>query len=150
MKTFLPEEIKEISQQLDCGLNCYWNIISGLLMFVPNDDLLSLDEGGAYQKDIEFLEENSLEFRKIEKPDSKTAFIFMADFMETLPQKSIIKSMLEKALENKHPFKEFKFQIDQAGDYRELWFAFKNKKMQEYVKDQIDKIIEAENNSRLN
>lgn len=149
MKTFLPDEIEEIAEQLEIGLNCYWNILNGQLISVPNSDLIALDEGGAYQKDIEFIEENILEFKKIEKPSSHTAFVFMTDFIKTLPH-SNIKSNLKNALDNKYPLRQFKHYIDRNDDYRNLWFEFKSHSMQEYVKNQIEEIIETENNSRLN
>ena len=70
----------------------------------------------------------------------------MEDFTDELPDNTRIKVTLIEALNKRKPFREFKYEIDNSGDYRQLWFDFKNQKMIEYVKDRIDYIIKCESN----
>lgn len=72
--------------------------------------------------------------------------MFMEDFADELPDNTRIKVTLIEALNKRKPFREFKYEIDNSGDYRQLWFDFKNQKMIEYVKDRIDYIIKCESN----
>lgn len=70
----------------------------------------------------------------------------MEDFTDGLPDNTRIKVTLIEALNKRKPFREFKYEIDNSGDYRQLWFDFKNQKMIEYVKDRVDYIIKYESN----
>jgi hypothetical protein len=48
-----------------------------------------------------------------------------------------LQEKLFNALNRKHPFREFKFVIDNSGEYRNAWFDFKNKQYFEWVENQL-------------
>lgn len=144
MTALTSEQIKEIADTIDCGFVCHWNIKNNRLIFIPNDEGFDPAYNDAWDEDIKELETNSIEYKEIEKPDSTESFRFMEDFTDELPDNTRIKVTLIEALNKRKPFREFKYEIDNSGDYRQLWFDFKNQKMIEYVKDRIDYIIKYE------
>lgn len=141
MTALTSEQIKEIAETIDCGFVCHWNIKSNRLIFIPSNDEFEYDDSGAWDEDIKELELNSSEYREIEQLDSRESFRLMEDFTDELPDNTRIKVTLIEALNKRKPFREFKYAIDNSGEYRQLWFHFKNQKMIEYVKDSIDYIV---------
>lgn len=131
---FTKDQIKEIAEQLDCGLRAYYHKMTGELMFVPDTD--KFDDTEAWEDDLQKLEDNFLDYREIEAMESRESFRVMEDFAEQL-KNSTIKNELMNALEKRKPFREFKFVIDNAGDLRALWFDFKNQRNIEWVAEQI-------------
>jgi len=141
MIALTSEQIKEIAETIDCGFVCHWNIKNNRLIFIPSNDEFEYNDSGAWDEDIKELELNSNEYREIEQPDSRESFRFMEDFTNELPDNTRIKVTLIEALNKRKPFREFKYAIDNSGEYRQLWFDFKNQKMIEYVKDNVDYIV---------
>lgn len=52
----------------------------------------------------------------------------------------LVHDMVRKinALNRSKPFRNFKWQIDNSGDYRQVWFDFKRRRYKEFVKKQIE------------
>ncbi|TDE41989.1 hypothetical protein E0I26_14830 [Flavobacterium rhamnosiphilum] len=140
-------QIKEIAENLDCGLNCYWNKKTGEILFLPEELGHLLDDdsddtaiGNQWlQEDFDSIKNNHEDVAVIEKPNSNYSFGIMEAFAEQLPNKLEFKLKLFQALNRNKPFREFKFIIDNS-DYREEWFAFKALKLQEWVEEQIEEI----------
>ncbi len=65
----------------------------------------------------------------------------MADFAEQLDDSNKLKTKLINALNKRKPFREFKFVIDNSGEYRQKWFDFKNEQLQQWVKDKFEETI---------
>ena len=61
----------------------------------------------------------------------------MADFAENVDSIKLRESLIN-ALNKKHPFQNFKWIIDNSGPYRQKWFDFKNQRLIEWVKDQLE------------
>jgi hypothetical protein len=68
----------------------------------------------------------------------------MADFADSLSDSHRLKSRLINALNRKKPFREFKFVIDNSGEYRQMWFDFKNRKLQEWGIENFNRNINLE------
>lgn len=142
-------QIKEIAENLDCGLNCYWNRKTNEILFLPeelgcllDDDSDESDIGNQWlQEDFDRIKNNLEDIVLIEKPNSKYSFGIMEAFADQLPNKLDLKSKLFQALERNKPFREFKFEIDNS-DYRDEWFSFKALKLQQWVEEQIEEIEE--------
>jgi len=146
MTALTSEQIKEIADTIDSGFVCHWNIKNNRLIFLPTDQLMGYNDSDAWDEDINEVEQNFNDYKEIEKPDSTESFRFMEEFTDELPDNTRIKVTLLEALNKRKPFREFKYEIDNSGEYRQLWFDFKNQKMIEYVKDRIDYIIKYETN----
>jgi hypothetical protein len=132
------DQIKEIAEQLDCGYRCYVNKETGNVQSVLNyDDWLTEDETNPWADVIKELEENWDKYFEVEGMESRDSFKVMADFAESVDSVELRESLI-KALNRKHPFQNFKWVVDNAGQYRQKWFDYKNKRYIEWVEDQLE------------
>ena len=57
------------------------------------------------------------------------------------PELQVAEGLLQEKLlwilDRPKPFRHFKAELDQAGPYREKWFAFKSARMLDWVKGQV-------------
>lgn len=136
------EQIKEIAEQLDFGFKCYWNLKTNELIFVP--DLMGNVpvEEEFWEEEFEKIEENAKDLVEIERTTSHDSFLVMVAFCEKLPDHLKLKRRLEQALNKRKPFREFRYEIDDDGDYRQAWFDFKAQKMEEWVIEKVEKILQ--------
>lgn len=68
----------------------------------------------------------------------------MEDFVYKVSDSNGLKIRLIEALGKKKPLREFKFVIVNSGKYRQYWFDFKNQKLQDWVRERIKEIINAD------
>lgn len=123
-------QIEEIADFLDSGLICLFNTKTNEIITITEfDDLYEPDE---------LAWDNIIEFERMNSHDS---FELMVDFVEQL-ENCFLKEKLINILNRPKPFKNFKIQIDNSGEYRQKWFDFKNIKYIDYVKSQIEAINE--------
>ncbi|MFY7811217.1 MAG: UPF0158 family protein [Flavobacterium sp.] len=137
------ELINEIAELLDCGFRCFINKTNAELISIPNELNHSYIETDTWSKEIQILKDNNLEYFEIEPLESRDYFLIMEDFLDTLPSNKI-KNKLKNALENKKPFKNFKFIIDNSDEYRNAWFEFKKQKLQEWVVEKYNNFYRIE------
>jgi hypothetical protein len=145
----IPEKhmklVNTVAQSIDCGLVCFINPDTLEMEDVPKGmvyDSFDFDE-----EDDEGSEgENNLNFRKWEKcitvepPESSESFAIMEGFIGEIRDNNLKKKVIF-ALGNRKPFANFKDLVE-TSNYRELWFAFKQKKMEEYVwKNLVNEIL---------
>ncbi len=64
----------------------------------------------------------------------------MEDFAENLNENKQLQGRLLYALNKRKPFREFKFIIDNSGDFRQQWFDFKNNWQQEFVEQELKRL----------
>lgn len=140
------DKIKEIAEMLDCGFNCYLNKKSKETIFLTEEQNYFDDfEEGEFDHEFEepwdadrkAIYENFPDYLKVEKMESSESFAIMEGFAEEVDSVNLQKRLFY-ALGQQKPFSKFKYIIDDSGDYREQWFAFKSEKIQEWVKEQID------------
>jgi hypothetical protein len=136
MVRLTKDQIKEIAEQLDCGNKCYINKETGEIKITPDFDDGYADEE-LWADVLEELEENWDKYIQIEKMESHESFDLMADFAESVDSKEL-RDSITNALNKKHPFRNFKWVVDNSGPYRQRWFDFKNQRIIEWVKDQLE------------
>ena len=68
--------------------------------------------------------------------ESRDAFRMMVDFAESITDNNF-RHKLINALENRKPFQNFKWHIDNSGDERQKWFDFRRMRNIEFVEKQI-------------
>jgi Uncharacterised protein family (UPF0158) len=90
----------------------------------------------AWEDELDKLDENYLDHKEVEAMEPSDSFIVMEDFAEQVNDTKL-QEKLFNALNRKHPFREFKFVIDNSGDYRNAWFDFKNKRYFKWVENQL-------------
>lgn len=140
MKELNSNEIIEISDHLDIGFKCFINKKDNKLMFIPNELNFTEDEMESWKLEITELKENLIDYYEIKPLNSSDHFLIMKQFTDTLDNTNKLKEELLLALEKKKPFKHFKSIIENSEDYRKNWFDFKNKKIQEWVKKELNEI----------
>jgi len=134
------DKLKEIAGQIDMGLTCFIHKQSGeVVSFAGEDELdLALDEDNPWAEEIEKVEKDADNYVQIEKMDTHESFSLMEDFIGIVNSLGL-KGKLYNALSGKKPFRHFKAIIDDS-EYRQDWFDFKDQKMLDHVKEQIDAI----------
>jgi outer membrane cobalamin receptor len=136
MVKITKDQIKEIAEQLDCGNRCYINKETGEIKATPDYDNGYADEE-LWADVLKEFEENWERYIQIERMESHESFDLMADFADSVDSKEFRDSLIQ-ALNKKHPFRNFKWVVDNSGPYRQKWFDFKNQRLIEWVKDQLE------------
>ena len=136
MPTFTKQQIKEISGQLELGFRAFYHKQTGELLFVPNEFKYPDIDTSAWEDELDKLEEHFMDYREIEAMESRDSFQVMEDFTDQLSD-TRLQNQLYNALNKKHPFREFKFIIDNSGEQRQKWFDFKDKRYYEWTEEQL-------------
>lgn len=71
MLAFAKEQIKEISEQLNCGFRAFYHKLSGELIFVPDTEKHFDMETDAWQDELDKLNNNFLEYQQIDEMESR-------------------------------------------------------------------------------
>ena len=137
-ETSIPEEtVREIAEMLDCGHICYLNPDTLEILFTLNPSSWEYYEES--DEDVKIHEQVDTWERRITltPPESFESFKFMEGFIDELPEReSSLRNKLVSALSHSHPFARFKAVIDSCP-YRQEWFAYKQKCLEAYVKDEL-------------
>jgi hypothetical protein len=137
MITLNEKQISEIADSLDAGMNCYFNIKSGVIKTIIDfDSWIGADEE-PWKKDIKEIEENFEEYIAFDRMNTNQSFELMADFADSLDNENIRRKLVT-ALNKSKPFRNFKWAIDNSGEYQNQWFEFKKNRYIEFVKEQIE------------
>ena len=138
-----PETIKEIAEELDMGMKCFYHIPTGELESFP-DELkghAGFDDE-LWEESINKVDENFHEYIRFEGMESHESFSIMEDFISMMADEKI-RLRFEDAIGYRKPFQNFKHLLLSYPDLREQWFAYKNQRFIDFVKEQA----EAYNNS---
>ena len=136
MKTFTKAQIKEISEQLDCGFRAFYHKQTGDLIFVPDTNKHIEIDITAWKEEFKKLDKNFFDFQEIFGMESSDFFRVMADFADQLTDLKLQNELIAALSRNK-PFRAFKFIIENSGEHRQNWFDFKKERLIEWTEDQI-------------
>jgi len=131
------KQIEEIADDLDSGMKCFYNIRTGEIKTIINSDSWICADEEPWEEDIKEIEENLNNYVEFNGFSTQESFRIMADFAENVDNDSLQKKLVN-ALNKSKPFGNFKWQIDNSGDYRQEWFNFKKARYIDRVKDQIN------------
>ncbi|OQC44519.1 MAG: hypothetical protein BWX59_01860 [Bacteroidetes bacterium ADurb.Bin028] len=140
MNNTKTDNIKEIAEQLDCGFRAFIHKTTAKLLFVPDENNLIAIDLEPWKEELEQLENNFTDYYEIDRWTSSEAFEIMSEFADQVSDNNL-QSRLFDALRKNKPFRNFKFVIDNSGDFRQQWFDFKNKWQQDFVARQLNKQI---------
>lgn len=130
------ELLREITQNLDCGMICYVNKKTQEIKSMADPSDIYFEE--EFWSDVMAeVENNSEQYQKIEKMSSREAFEIMESFIEQVSDKEI-KNRLRYALSRNKPFRNFKNEVDYNEDVRQHWFKYKEYRYIEWMKDYFD------------
>ena len=130
-----PAQIESISEDLQCGMCCYVHRKTGEIVSVLSEEGLAATDADLWQEELDKLAADPENFLEIEPMPSYQAFRVMEDFADTTPR--ALKARLLVALEKRSPFQHFQHEIDNSGEWREHWFAFKSEKYRAWVSRQL-------------
>ncbi|HEA31159.1 MAG TPA: hypothetical protein ENH91_14395 [Leeuwenhoekiella sp.] len=130
--------IKEIAGELDCGLDCYYNIKTDELISIPNKDaLLDFEDFEAlFGESLKKVNTNEKDFIKIEVLKSFESYTIMETFVDEIADDHLRQKLIG-SLRNKKPFYNFNRLIDYS-DYRQKWFDFKQQALEKYVRKHLE------------
>lgn len=131
------KQIKEIAEDLECGMRCFYNLKTQEIKAILDFDSGFYDDEEFVQKEAEEFKQNSEDYFEFTKLNSNESYQIMTDFSESVDNYDL-QDKLIRALNKPKPFRNFKRLIDSSGEYRELWFEFKQKRYIEYLKQQME------------
>lgn len=130
------QQISEIAENMECGMICFYNLKTGELQTVLDIDNCFGDTE-VWEKELREIHKHEDDYFEFEGVTSDHSFNIMADFAENVDNRDLRKSLIH-ALNNQKPFRNFKWHIDNSGEYRQKWFDFKTKAYINWVKKQIE------------
>ncbi len=132
------DQIKDIAGELICGMNCYYNKKTEGIIKIPDIDNQIGDIDEVWKRDLKRVEDNQSDFVEFEMMDSRESFLVMEYFTDSVDDPELREELIN-ALNRPKPFSNFKWIVDNSGDYRQRWFDFRDKKYIEWVEDRIDR-----------
>ena len=131
------QQILEIVDNLDSGMRCFYNKKTGEIKTIFNSDSCFGADEKLLEEEREEIEENWEDYFEFERMSSRDSYEVMIDFAETVDNPEL-QDKLVNSLRMAKPFKNFKWQVDNSGEYRQKWFDYQKMHYIEWVKEQID------------
>jgi hypothetical protein len=137
------ELIHSVAENIDCGLVCFINPETLEVEDIPKgmlDGFSDFSINPEFEDEVEdeqkFLHEDWETYITVEPRESSESFKIMERFVDEVNDKNL-KNKLINALNNRKPFANFK-NIVESSDYREDWFAFKQRQLEILVWDELE------------
>ena len=127
--------LNDLAQNLEMGMQTYIHKDTLEIFAIPTPEML-LDFEDYWKEDIKIFKKNKKKLIEIKPIPSHESYKLMEKFVELVDDKRI-RGKLLTALGGRKPFAHFKNQVDYSGPYREMWFAFKNEQMMNWVRQQL-------------
>ena len=89
-----------------------------------------------WDENQDYVDRNKEFFIEFEPMESHESFKIMEDFADSVEDEKL-QDMLFYALNGPKPFRNFKYHIDNSGEYRQKWFEFKAHRIMENIKNII-------------
>jgi len=132
-----PEVIKEIAEQLDTGMKCFYHIPTGEIEYYPDELKYAGFDEELWEEAMGKVEENYHEYVPFTGMESHESFEIMKDFINEIPDTGI-QAKFENAIQRTKPFQQFKDLLLDYPDLRQQWFAYKDRRNIEYVEEQVE------------
>ncbi len=145
-EVIIPEKyrklVHDVAESIDCGMVCFVNPDTLEIEDIPKsllDEGLGLDEDDEEENDEDgMVPINHRKWEKcitVEPRESRESFRIMEGFVDHVDDKKL-QNQLVNSLNNRHPFANFKYQVE-GSPYRKEWFAYKQQKLEELVWDEL-------------
>lgn len=135
------DQIEEIADNLDSGMRCFYNTKTGNIITIIDVNSWDYSDDEAWSEEIEQIEQNREDYFEFTAFESYESFQIMVDFTEEI-ENDELRNKLTNILNCSKPFRNFKWQIDNSGEYRQRWFDFKKNKYILSIKSQVNENIE--------
>ena len=121
---------------MEAGFKCFLHRDTfEVVTYLDSEQYADMDPKD-WKEEITKVRRNKKKFIEIESMTSSDSFKVMEQFVDSLENNST-KIRLLTSLEGQKPFANFKHQIDNSDEYRELWFAFRRQKSIEWIQNQL-------------
>jgi hypothetical protein len=133
------EKLIEIAGEMHHGLVYFIHRETGEVVYYPEDDGYFIgDEDNPWKPDIQKVNSDPEKYIEIEPMPSSKSFAVMEAFAHSVKDRGIQDQLL-RALSGKKPFAHFNAFVHQMSEnHRNAWFAFKEEKMVEWIKEQLE------------
>jgi len=129
-------QIDNIAQEVEIGMVCYIHKETGEMVSFPDEMRGNEPEEEFWGEDMAKVEENYDSYVRVEGMHSSDAYKVMERFAETVEDEALGRRLI-RALNRRGPFQNFKYEIDESGEYRQKWFDFKSQETINWVKEQL-------------
>lgn len=130
------EILNNIADSMEAGFKCFLHRDTYEVVSYLDPERYPDMDPGDWKEQIQKVKRNKRKFIGIEGMTSSDSFKVMEEFVDSLENNST-KVKLSTALEERKPFANFKQQVDNSSEYRELWFAFRRERNIEWVRNQL-------------
>ena len=135
--TITPEKIKEIAQELDCGMKCFYHIATGEIESYPDE----LKGHGGFEEEfwkdtIKKVSKNYKQYISFEGMESHESFRLMEIFITTI-EDGKTRTYFEEAICRKKPFQQFKACLQEYDGLLQQWYQFKNEQFIKWAEEQL-------------
>ena len=128
------KQIREISQDLQCGLKTFINWETGEIKSILDLNDVNSDPE-TWEEELDKIKNEWINYSVIEKMESWEAFQIIDDFVEEIKDERL-KGDIVKILNRKSPFANFKTEIE-LSSYRQNWFDLRDLKYEKYVRQKL-------------
>jgi CRP-like cAMP-binding protein len=139
MPVAIPYElIKEIADELDAGMKCFYHLLSGQIKSYPDEDKGHDGFDDEYWEDvINEIEQSRQEYIAFEGMESFESFRLMENYIAGISDTAIQKRF-EDAIAFKGPFQNFKQLLNQYPELHQQWFNYKKQQLVEWVQARLE------------
>ena len=122
---------------MEAGFTCFIHKDTHeVVEYITEDDYPDVDPKD-WKEEKDKIKKNKKKFIEIERMNSFESFKCMEEFIHSL-ENIPTKNRLLQAITGRKPFANFKYQIDNSGEYRDSWFAFRREKTIEWIQNQLE------------
>lgn len=141
---FSDSMVAELAEMVNSGFICYIHLKTKKIktVLIADDGFDYDDEDDLNAKDLREIEEDRINFAKLDKPTSREGYEIMEEFAQQVSNRRA-QEALYNALDGRRPFRNFKDTVDRYGAVRQEWFAFRDKAQKELVERQLQKLFRA-------
>ena len=134
----IPKEIlNDLADNMEASFKCFLHRDTfEVVTYLDPDQYPDMDLKD-WKEEITKIKKNRKKFIEIESMTSSESFEIMEEFVDSL-ENSTAKIRLLTALEGRKPFANFKHQVENSDEYRELWFAFRRQKNIAWIQNQLN------------
>ena len=132
------ETIKDIAQEVEMGMLCYYHIATGDLECVPDELKGHSSYEEAFWKDsLKKIKANRKQYICFEGMESNESFRMMERFVEDIKDAKT-RHQFQKTIALKKPFGNFKQLLYQYPALQQEWYSFKDEQYTQHVQQQLD------------
>ena len=134
MKPLSDEQLKKVVDELETGMKCYLHRQTGEVIAFPDPD--QFPDTDDWQQERDQIVADPDDYLEITLMSSRESFQIMERFINMVDSQAV-RNRLLYALNQPKPFRRFKQLIDESGEYRQRWFAFRESQTIEWLRDQL-------------